>query len=227
MSDATNQTRLPRFAPVLLVCVLFACGSNEPAEPTASVQSTATSRPSTGAVGDDRGDAYMRSGEPAPGYLDQVEGIVTTEDEATLRFVDELAEPLPAEPGLPEGDEALGWSFCVDTDPGVSPVGFPMRAAMPCEFIVHIRWDGDELRAMLIDRRPLVDDRDARVEDVPVTPGDSSVEAVVPIQSLDNPKRFGWSMFTEELGALGTNRVYHIDETPEGGVGDPETWRSS
>lgn len=41
---------------------------------------------------------------------------------------------------------------------------------------------------------------------------------------LGDPASFLWSMFTEELGPLGTNSVRHLDAVPDGGIGTPVAW---
>jgi hypothetical protein len=174
---------------------------------------------------DPTGDAVMLSGEAAPAYLDAVLGEITVGSDGALSFVETLAGPVPSEPALPEGDAALGWSFCIDTDPSSAPAGFPLAtAANPCEFIVHTRWEGAKLFGLLIDRRPLLEDRSARkLPFDPVLEGDA-IRMTVPAASLDDPTAFEWSMFTEELGPFGTDIGYHVDEVPEWGTDVPIPW---
>ena len=166
------------------------------------------------------------AGEPAPGYLDAVGGEVTKASDGTFTFVETLATALPDKPKLPAGDAALGWSVCVDVDPTVAPVGFPMTIAMPCEFIVHTRWDGRRLAGLLIDRRPLAAGGSAKTTPFdPIVDG-TSVRMEVSEGALGDPASFRWSMFTEELGPLGTDQVVQVDAVPDGGVGDPAAWPS-
>lgn len=49
----------------------------------------------------------------------------------------------------------------------------------------------------------------------------------VPAGSLGDPNTFAWSMFTGELGPLGTDIASHVDELPDGGLGATYTWRWS
>jgi hypothetical protein len=46
----------------------------------------------------------------------------------------------------------------------------------------------------------------------------------VSLSSLDESTSFAWSMFTEELGSLGTDVFYHVDNVPDAGIDDPISW---
>jgi hypothetical protein len=175
---------------------------------------------------DDAGDARLRTGDLAPGYLDQLGATVTPADERTLRFVDHLAAPLPSDPPLPEGDAAIGWSFCLDTDPDYAGVGFPMGSVRPCEFVLRVRWDGRKVLGFFIDRRPLMEGRYSLIQTIQATWRKRSMELVIPIEKLGYPERFEWSVSTEEFESLSHEAVYHVDELPEGGNSAPATWRS-
>ena len=207
---------------------LTACSSGDA---TSSIVSTpaptteATSPTAPGAVADDAGDALLHTMEVAPGYLDAVGGSVEVSEDGTFVFSSELAAPMPERPQVPPPFEALGWSFCVDTDPKVAAVGFPLRSIpMPCEFIVHTRWDGSELSGLLIDRRPLADGGDAKqIPMDPVLEG-SAVRELVAAGRIGDPSTFEWSMFTEELGPLGTDKENQVDMVPDGGIDSPVTW---
>jgi hypothetical protein len=215
-----------------LCCVaLLACDREYPweadltASPTASALDV-TRHVSTTDLVDDAGDARLRSGDPAPGYLDQLGAIVTPVDERTLRFVDHLAAPLPSNAPVPKGDASIGWSFCLDTDPDYAGVGFPMDNVRPCEFVLRARWDGRKLQGSLIDRRPLLEGRWSLFHSVQPTWRKSSMELLIPIEDLGSPKRFEWSISTEELSSRSNDAVYHVDELPEGANARPATWRS-
>jgi hypothetical protein len=211
---------------IALFMTLAAC-TGESDAPTPSATRTEPVEPSTSDPGsDDTGDAFMQSGEPAPGYLDEVHGSVTMQPSGTIEFVNTLAAPVPSNPELPEEDEALGWSFCIDTKPRVAAQGFPIASAMPCEFLVHARWDGEQLLGLLIDRRPLTAGRRALTTPLEPAVAGNSIRLEVSDSSLGSPRRFRWSMFTEELGPFGTDVFFHVDEVPEGGVSAPIEWRA-
>lgn len=160
----------------------------------------------------------------APGYLDLLGAGIALRDGAFV-FTQQLASAVPGEPELSDGVVALGWSFCIDIDPGQSPRGYPTQSMrMSCEFIVHSRWDGKALTGMLFDRRPLADGSQATTATlVPVADG-SMVSATVPLRLLGEPSTFRWSAFTEELGSLGTDVFHHVDAVPDADTGRPATW---
>jgi hypothetical protein len=220
------MARLRSWAIVASV-VLAGCGGGASRSPDEAASATSEAEASTtNAPGDDPADdAVMQSGDAAPGYLDAVSGEVTIGSGGTIAFVETLGSPVPARPALPEGDEALGWSVCVDSEPTEAPVGFPFATIpAPCEFIVHARWDGKRLTGLLIDRRPLLEDRRPRkIPFEPILEGDA-IRMTVSLSSLDEPTSFAWSMFTEELGPLGTDVFYHVDNVPDAGIDDPISW---
>jgi hypothetical protein len=212
----------------MLCCLaLLACEAPDPLLPP---RYTLNPTPRAGAldlVADRKGDAHLRSGDAAPGYLDQVGGAVTAADEGTLRFVADLAAPLPSEPKLPKGDGAIGWSFCLDTDEGVATVGFPsFDSASPCEFVLRVAWDGKDLQALFIDRRPLTEGRYSQLQRVQPTWRRTRLELLIPLEEIGYPTRFDWSISTEEFESLNRDAVHHVDELPDGGVRSPATWRS-
>ena len=130
-----------------------------PADTNASASSpSAAASPSPGDVTRDlEGDAVMTDYAEAPGYLDLLGAGIALRDGAFV-FTQQLASGVPGAPELSDGVVALGWSFCIDVEPGQSPRGYPTQSMrMPCEFIVHSRWDGKTLTGMLVDRRPLAD----------------------------------------------------------------------
>lgn len=225
--------RTRRIVPALCCVALLACDFQyaweETPSPTASALDV-TREVSTTDLLDDAGDARLRSGDPAPGYLDQLGATVTPADERTLRFVDHLAAPLPSDAPVPKGDASIGWSFCLDTDPDYAGVGFPMDSVRPCEFVLRVRWDGRKLESFLIDRRPLMEGRWSRFYSVQTTWRKSSMELLIPLEDLGSPKRFEWSVsteeFTEDFSLPTSDAVYHVDELPEGANARPATWRA-
>jgi hypothetical protein len=221
---------MTRTRPVLqaLCCLaLFACERPEPLLPPEYDLDVPRPGDAIDWVADEEGDAYLRSGDAAPGYLDHVAGAVIAADEDTLRFVDDLAAPLPSEFELPKGDGAIGWSFCLDTDPHSAAVGFPSFKSMsPCEFVLRIAWNGQNLRVFFIDRRPLMEGRYSKIQMVQATLRKSSIELLIPLEELGYPRRFDWSISTDEFKSLNHDASHHVDNLPKGGTRVPATWQS-
>jgi hypothetical protein len=221
------MTRMRGLVPALCCLALLAC---EPPEPLLAPEYTldpTRADDATGRVADVKGDARLRSGDAAPGYLDQVGGTVTAADETTLRFVADLAAPLPSEPELPKDDGAIGWSFCLDTDSDSATVGFPsFESVSPCEFVLRVAWDGRSLQGFFIDRRPLTEGRYSQVQRIQPMWRRSSIELQIPLEELGYPARFDWAITTEEFESLNRDAVHHVDNLPEGGISAPATWRS-
>jgi hypothetical protein len=221
-------TRMRQFVPALCCLALLACERPEPLEAPEYTLDVPETGGRTDLVEDEKGDAHLRSGDAAPGYLDQVGGAVTPADEETLRFVAELASPVPFEPELPNGDNAIGWSFCLDMDPDSATVGFPsLESISPCEFVLRVAWDGRNLQGFFIDRRPLMEARYSQIERVRPTLRKSSIELLIPLEKLGYPTRFDWSTATEEFESLALDAIHQIDELPDSGASAPETWRST
>ena len=200
-----------------------AAAVTKPASPAASPSAAPSSSPSPSAlaqvqtVQDVKGDAVMTGGE-APGYLDLLEASVELRD-GSFVFTHALVSGPPPTPRVPEGAAALGWSFCVDLDPMQSLRGYPMKTVrMPCEVIVHTRWDGKALAGMVFDRRPLADGNAATTTTLAPAADGSSISESVPASVLGVASSFQWSAFTEELGELGTDFVHHVD------AAGPATW---
>lgn len=213
--------------PAICCLALVACERPEPLEAPGYALDVPRSGRGPGAVTDGEGDAHLRSGDAAPGYLDPIGGNVVPADERTLRFVVDLAAPLPSDPALPKGDGAIGWSFCLDTDPDVDAVGFPsFESVSPCEFVLRVAWDGRKLRGFFIDRRPLMEARYSQVLHVQPIVSSSSIELEMSLEQLGYPTRFGWSITTEEFVSLNRDAVHHVDELPEGGPSAPARWSS-
>lgn len=222
------MTRRRWFVPALCCLALVACERPEPLQAPGYPLDVPSSGRATDLVADEEGDAHLRSGDAAPGYLDQVGGTVIPADEGTLRFVADLAAPVPSDPELPKGDGAIGWSFCLDTDPDVAAVGFPsFESVSPCEFVLRVAWTGRNLRGFFIDRRPLMEARYSQVQNVQPTLRNTSIELLIPLEQLGYPRRFEWSITTEEFESLNRDAVHHVDELPEGGTSAPATWSSN
>jgi hypothetical protein len=220
--------RTTSLVPAICLVVLLACEAEEPAP---SGSTGATDR----AGADD--NARLRSGDAAPGYLDLVGARVSAGDAENLRFVEELAAPLPANAQPPKGDAAIGWSFCLDTDAVSAPVGYPMTGVRRCEFVLRVLWNGKKLRGFLIDRRPLIEGRYSVIEKVePTWVGTRSMQVVIPLEMLGSPERFDWWASTEEVGrerpgtsldeALRSDTIHVVDAAPEGGLSAPATWQA-
>ena len=205
--------------------VVTASASPAPASPAALPSAAPSSEPSPTALAQDvqtvqdvKGDAVMSGSAEAPGYLDMFGASVELRD-GFFVFTASLASGVPTTPELPTGWVAIGWSFCIDLDPTQSLRGYPMKTVrMPCELIVHTRWDGKALTGMVFDRRPLADKKEVKtITLVPATDGSAMSESV-PSNLLGEPSTFLWSAFTEELGPLGTDIVHHVD------AAGPATW---
>jgi hypothetical protein len=186
---------------------------------------SAAATPSPGdVIRDLEGDAVKTDDAEAPGYLDMLGAGVELRDGAFV-FTQRLASGVPGAPDLSDGVVALGWSFCIDIDPGQSPRGYPTQSMrMPCEFIVQSRWDGKALTGMLFDRRPLDHGNQATTATLAPLADGSMVSATVPLRLLGEPSTFRWSAFTEELGSLGTDVFHHVDAVPDADTGRPATW---
>jgi hypothetical protein len=170
----------------------------------------------------------MAGGAAAPGYLDML-GAEITRQNGDFTFTVTLAKPVPAEPPVPKGYVAIGWSFCVDTDRAVSARGFPFppSSPMPCELIMHARWDGSKLSGLLIDRRPLQDGGDALLVSLDPVLEESSLALSASANQLGDPPTFRWATYSEELGEYGTHTVRAVDAVPRGGIfSHPATWPS-
>jgi hypothetical protein len=196
-----------------------------PASPAPPPSAAPSSEPSPSAraqdvqtVQDVKGDAVMTESAEAPGYLDMVGASVELRD-GSFVFTQSLASGVPATPELPKGWVAIGWSVCIDLDPMQALRGYPMKAVrMPCELIVHTRWDGKALTGMVFDRRPLADGNEATTVTLTPAADGPGVSETVPPQLLPGTSTFRWSAFTEELGPLGTDIAHHVD------AAGPATW---
>jgi len=172
-------------------------------------------------IPDPQGDVALPD---PPGYLDGLAaGVVKDAHAFVFRFT--LAEPIPAVPEIPSGWGSLGWSFCVDTDPG-APKGYPFspRTSAPCEFIILLRSNGGPLQGELIDRRPLGDGNGAVVTRVDPSIDGATVTASVPVRAVGDPAAFTWVWASTVLGQLGTNAFMDVDEVPDSSFADPAPW---
>jgi hypothetical protein len=221
--------RLLGLATLASILTLVACSRDGSPETTSPVERPSAT-PVTSARSDPAGDAVMKDGTAAPGYLDVLRAEISRLSDGTFTFTATLAEPVPAEPPVPKGYVAIGWSFCIDTDRAIWAKGFPFThsSPMPCELIMHTRWDGSKLSGLLIDRRPLQDGGKAlQIPLEPVVQG-SSLELSATASQLGDPPRFRWATYAEELGEYGTDTEYGVDAVPHGGIfSHPATWPSS
>lgn len=204
---------------------LPACGGAASSETDTGPVERSSTAAQPDSVSDLPGDAVMASTDPAPGYLDLLGAGVVRQDDGAFVLSMALAEPVPHAPKVQDPYVALGWSFCLDTDPDTAAPGFPLATIpMPCEFIVHTRWNGSKISGVLIDRRPLVGGGDAETFTMDPAIDDAGIIVTVPSAQLDDPSSFSWSAFTEELGPFGTDLVSHADAVPDGGIDDPVAW---
>lgn len=165
-------------------------------------------------IADPSGDALLSS---APGYVD-VRSAGVSEEADAFSFVVTLAAPIPSPAKVPKEWDGLLWSFCVDTNNSSDPSGYPFAATtvVPCEFIVTALSKGDEVAGSLIDRRPLLDSKQATTTPIPVALDGSTMTISVPGAKLDDPASFTWVMATSALTLPSPNDDFQdIDEVPD------------
>jgi len=98
---------------------------------------------------------------------------------------------------------------------------------MPCEFIVLEMSQGGEVTGTLIDRRPLLDGKQAVTTPIPVTISGMEVLTSVSVRTLGNPARFTWIMATHEVMLpLGSDHLEFAtpDQVPDSSFSDPAPW---
>jgi hypothetical protein len=174
-------------------------------------------------VADTPGDALLSS---APGYVD-VRSAGVSEEADAFSFVATLAAPIPSSAEVPEDWDGLLWSFCLDTHGASDPSGYPFAATtvVPCEFIVTALSKGDQVAGSLIDRRPLLDSKQATTTPLPVALDGSTMTISVPAAKLGNPATFTWVMATTALALPWPNDDFlDIDEAPDSGFDQPARW---
>jgi hypothetical protein len=200
-----------RLVSILALVVLAACSS----EDTASRATTPsqTPAPSVSSSADEPAwDLAARAvmlpdpaGDPYPdpaGFLDsRAYGVVrgTTDGTTTFAFPFVLDDPIPTSFQVPLGYDAAQYSYCLDTDKTKSPGGYPFATDEPvwCDLILVAQSTGDATwKATLIDRLPLLDDREAKVVGVPFFIDDTRKEGVFTVKAslLGDPAAFEWAM---------------------------------
>ena len=171
-----------------------------PAEPTIT----------TVRIADPEGDA-----RPGRRYFDIVSAAVSKEG-GWFTFGFTLSAAIPASFAVPRGWDALGWEFCLDTHPSVASAGgypFGPTTSVPCDFILMAVSKGGAVRGTLIDRRPMLDGKDAVTSSVPVTISGTEVLTSVPASSLGDPASFDWNLYSTKLMLpLGTDVYQNMDD---------------
>jgi hypothetical protein len=133
----------------------------------------------------------------------------------TFTFSLKVGAALPADP--PKASGGLGWYMWlwgIDSDPDLSPSGwpFPSNQSAPHEFFVILASDGDHYFAFVADRRPLADGEDPIFTPVPFRIRGSSIQVFVDADLLDDPTDFLWSFGTFTAHAhLGTEGFESVD----------------
>jgi hypothetical protein len=132
-------------------------------------------------------------------YLDTVAyGVDVARDQPadTYLFTFEVAEPIPSSLDVPMNHDAVQYSFCLDTDPSLSPRGYPFESLdpVPCDFILTAVSKGGPWTGTLIDRRPLANGDEARTPRVRFLTRDANGLFAVPGEMLGNPEAFHWAM---------------------------------
>jgi hypothetical protein len=134
------------------------------------------------------------------GHMDTVAYGVSKSDDGGGRFafVFDVADPIPASFEVPLNYDAAQYSFCLDTDGSSSPIGYPFVAnePVPCEFILTAVSEGKGWTGTLIDRRPLLDGKDAKTPTIPFFTDGSRTRGwfLVQAAALGNPEKFAWAM---------------------------------
>ena len=146
-------------------------------------------------------------------------GVVRQGD--TFTFSMKMAGVPPA--NLPAASGGLGWylwAWGIDTDPDLSPGGwpFPSNQASPTDFFVFVVSDGTQYFAFVGDRRPLADGEDEVITPVPFKIRGSSIQVSVDADLLGDPADFllwlGSITSHAHFGSEGFDVVDHVDWTP-------------
>lgn len=198
--------------------IFRSAGKTTPAEPTIT----------SSAITDAKGDAGVPT-SLAREYLDIVSAVVSKEGES-FTFAFTLTAPIPPTFDVPKPYNALGWEFCIDTDLSNTYIpGYPFgpTTTASCEFIVDEVSRGGDVVGTLIDRRPLLDGKDATSRPIPVTISGTEVLTSVPASSIGEPGAFTWILFTtDKTLPQGTDRFVNMDEAPDGSFSNPARWPS-
>ncbi|MBI2869435.1 MAG: hypothetical protein HYX96_06385 [Chloroflexi bacterium] len=132
---------------------------------------------SSSVMGDPVGDA-------APGYQDIVRAKVTEQrGRGTLFLSMEVASLIPLQPA----ENALYWSWHLDTDPNSAPYDWA------ADYVVHVHWDGTAFTAFLFDRRTTI------TTYVPFSIDGASVKVSVDLPLIGDPSSFDWIAATKVL----------------------------
>jgi hypothetical protein len=211
-----------------LAGLLGSCGgstapANSSSASTPPSEASAAAASERGMIADPPGDALMPS---APGYVDALSaGVFEAGDK--FSFAATLAAQIPPRLELPTGWDALLWSFCLDTDDPSAPSGYPFAASttVPCEFIVAALSKGKGVAGTLIDRRPLLDAKEAATTPIPVVLDGTTITMVLPAARLGDPTRFTWVMATSALTLpLPNDEFLDVDEVPDSSFNQPAQW---
>ena len=158
---------------------------------------------STIVVHDPRGDQLSPT---APPYLDVTHARVIEQAPGTLRFMMQVAGPIPEQPS----ESVLIWPFHVDTVPNTLAGNPPLYN----EYIVRVRWANGAFDAHLVNRTT------GAAAPIPFRIAGTTVHASVDLGLLGNPSSFGWNASTRP----GTTVPYE-DFSPDGGTAaDLVTW---
>ena len=126
-----------------------------------------------------------------------------------------VAGALPADP--PRASGGLGWYMWlwgIDSDPDLSPSGWPFPSGQPAphEFFVILASDGEQYFAFVGDRRPLAVGGEEIITPVPFRVRGSSIQVFVDADLLDDPTDFLWAFGSVTAHAhLGTEGFEVVD----------------
>ncbi len=121
-------------------------------------------------------------GDGAPGYQDIIGAKVTEQNGKDILFLSmEVASPVSKQPS----ENALYWSWDLDTDPNSAPYG------SPADFVAHVHWNGDTFVGFLYNRITTV------TTTIPFSIDGVSIKAFVDISLIGDPSSFSWIALTK------------------------------
>lgn len=159
-------------------------------------------------------------------YLDIRSAAVSEDAHGWLVFSMTTAGRIP-NTSQPAAWDAVLWSFCIDTDPATTPIGYPFAptTGAPCEFILGGMSTDGVFAQVFIDRRPLLDGDEPSTEPMSMRIGPRLIEVRLPARLLGSPDTFRWVAFTTELTLpMGNDQFVNLDQVPDAGLDAPARW---
>ena len=152
----------------------------------------------------------------APLYYDIAAcGVDLSPETGVYTLWQDMADPVPDNPEIPSSTKLLIWSWGLGTDPDSDPRGFPVPKgnALIHEFYVGLAWDGREVSAFIVDRRPLLVGEDAITTEIPFAIEGNRVSVDIDGDLFDPPETFMWRSGILDITSehLGTNGLTLLD----------------